>query len=256
MHAGRRSVILAAALGAVAAGAAEFQPSRAVATTVEGGCQVRPADERAFRPALHEVLPLEGSVLVTAKDGRLALALRNGAGLALEGEGRTTVERFGQTGFAADRESLIDEPSVSILRIHLEEGRLALAHPGPSPLSDLRVATAAGEFHFHHGCAVLATDTTGTRVLVLEGAGTFLYPDGGGRELVSAGSALLVTPFSASRGEAAARDEKVPPVPASGALGAAASSASGRVLHRAGPGGAGVGFDLLASNRESGSTER
>jgi len=220
-----------------AASASDFGPGLATVTTVQGDCNMQATDGARIDPELHANIVIDATRIETGKDGRLALSLSNGLGLATGRSTSVEVIEFVQQPFEAERESLTEEPSRSKLHLRLDKGQIALAHPAPSPLSDLRILCREGELRFHRGRCVVAVDEAGTRIFTDEGSMTFVYPDGSGREFLAAGSALLISPQSASRNAVALRGEAVPRDSRFAALSAAAQGSRLRVLHRPGPDG-------------------
>ncbi|WP_269526643.1 hypothetical protein [Coraliomargarita parva] len=172
-------------------------------TTVQGDVRLSPDEGKAFRPELHQVVPLDASGLETGHDSFTAMALSNGLGVALAPLSEAKVLRYRQNPFRTEKESFRYEPSVSELRIRLNRGTLAISCDHLSPLSEARIELPYGNVRIHAAACVIALDEAGIHITSYRGNLTYYYPGDAGRAFISSGQSVRISEASAGIGELA-----------------------------------------------------
>ncbi|TVP76788.1 MAG: hypothetical protein EA353_11575 [Puniceicoccaceae bacterium] len=177
----------------------------AVMTSRSGPVDFRDAagTERSVQPR-KAFLPAELE-WITPKGSQAFFTFSNGTALGIGDATRLRCLEYRQRPFPSEMEGFEYEPSTSVLTLELESGRIALAAPQLSAVSQLVVRVPHGTLRLHRGIAVIQYDEDGLHLRVIEGNLSYHYPDNQGREFVSGGQYIRISDQSARRQQVAER---------------------------------------------------
>lgn len=164
----------------------------AIVTTIHGEVSMTNSAGQPVRLKLHQRMPLNALRVETGTSGYLGLSLSNNTGLFVGPKTRLHLVRFRQQPFGPDKESRDYEPSRSQTELLLDDGRIAVAAPGLSPLSTFEVSTVAGTVSVRGATGLIQSGDGSTSVASSNGNFVIVRADTGARSFVSADQGICI----------------------------------------------------------------
>lgn len=171
----------------------------AIVTSRSGNLVATNAAAKSAPSKAHDILIPKGIQWTTGKDGQIFLTFSNSAAIGIDSSTQIKCLEYTQKPFNKEKQAFEYEPSVSKLRLQLEEGQVAIASNRLSPLSELRVQVPNGELRLHKGTCLIRYDAMGLQITAYDGNLTYYYPDGKEREFLTAPNKMRISDQSAER---------------------------------------------------------
>jgi hypothetical protein len=180
-----------------------FEKGLSIITSREGSPEFLDENGSKRSTALHAIQHVCNTRIRTAKNASLFIVLSNGAVLGIGAETELEVIKFVQVPIESGRESVASEPSLSMLELRLKQGKLAISAHKLSSLSQMTLQLPFGQIQLHSTQALISYESTGVQATVFAGSLTYNFPEGRGREFITAGEHIRISEQSAMLGRVA-----------------------------------------------------